>query len=52
MNWDLSKLYSGFDAPEFAADMAALKDKTAAMAKQIATLAHGEGEAKARVAVI
>ena len=52
MTWDLSKLYSSFDAPEFAADMAAVKDKAAAMAKQIAALEHGEGEAKALVAVI
>ncbi len=52
MNWDLSKLYPGFDAPEFAADMGLLRNKIDKVSAQVAALRHGEGEAQALADVV
>ena len=45
MNWDLSKLYKGFDDPAFAADMAKLEAEIDAVREQIAHLGEGSDEA-------
>ena len=52
MNWDLSKLYAGFDAPEFIRDMAQVREKLDALNAQVAALEHGDGEARALAGVI
>ena len=51
MNWDLSKLYSGFDDARLNADLAEALAKTADLQRTIAAL-PGEGDADALTAVI
>ena len=45
MNWDLSKLYSGFNDPAFAADMEKLQADIAAAREKTAALGEGADEA-------
>ena len=44
MNWDLSKLYAGFDDPAFSGDMAKLAEGIDAARAQIAALGEGPDE--------
>ena len=52
MNWDLSKLYKGFDAPEFGADMQKLGDEIAAVREMIANVTEENEAAQLREIIL
>lgn len=52
MNWDLSKLYTGFDAPEFGADMQKLGDEIAAVREMIANVSEENEAAQLREIIL
>ena len=52
MNWDLSKLYKGFDDPAFASDMAKFEEELEAARAQVAALGEGPDEAAKLRAVV
>ena len=52
MNWDLSKLYTGFDAPEFGADMRRLGDEIAAVREMIANVSEENEAAQLREIIL
>ena len=42
MNWDLTKLYNGFEDPAFEADMKVLSEQTAAANRRIDAIDEGD----------